>query len=128
MNEDEFDAQTNWRPFGTADAARLVAQMGAHTRLLMTLGKALWGDSAEDVQRQLLAPHPEIPPGFEVEDFRQLLKVTERINSGLLTLQRLRGLPAALVPADAVVIGSERLSMWGARWVVIRRAVEYLES
>ncbi len=58
MKEEEFDALMQGRPFGTEDAMRAEAQL----RRIFTIGAALWGRTSDDLQRQLLASHPEIPP------------------------------------------------------------------
>jgi hypothetical protein len=36
-------------------------RIDAQARRSSALGIALWGKTAEDLHRQLLAPHPEIP-------------------------------------------------------------------
>jgi len=69
MDEEEFDALRRWRPFGTEDAMRLFNRDSSDIELRMRLGAALWGRTSEDLRRQLLAPHPEIPPGFDLADF-----------------------------------------------------------
>jgi hypothetical protein len=74
VNEEEFDALMEWRPFGTGDMVRWEAELHASTGLVMTLGAALWGKTSEDAQRRLLASRPEIPAGFDLADFRKLLQ------------------------------------------------------
>jgi hypothetical protein len=59
MDEEEFDLLIGGRPFGTADATLMDAQ----ARRCTALGIALWGSTPAGPQRQLLAPHPEIPAG-----------------------------------------------------------------
>jgi hypothetical protein len=75
MDEEEFDSLIQGRPFETADVARSEAQ----ARRGMTLGVALWGRTSADLQRQLLAPHPAIPLGFELDDFRALHRMAHTI-------------------------------------------------
>jgi hypothetical protein len=65
MNEEEFDASTQARPFGTVEVAKAEFQL----RRSIALGIALWGKSPEDLQRQLVAPYPQIPSGFDLNDF-----------------------------------------------------------
>ncbi len=101
MTEEEFVSSRELKPFGTADLAHLEAQ----GRRTSALGVALWGRTADDLQRQLLAPYPEIPSGYDLADFRRLLKTT------LLMTGTLPGLP-----------------LWKVRCEIVRRAIEYLES
>lgn len=39
-----------------------------------------YGATSDDLQRQLLAPYPEIPSGFDLEDFRSLQRTAQRIS------------------------------------------------
>lgn len=55
----------------------------AALRRRSTLGLALWGRTFADLQRQLLAVHPEIPSGFSLDDFRALERGTHMISSCL---------------------------------------------
>jgi len=128
MDEEEFDALMNWRPFGTGDAMRLFAQARADTGLVMALGSALWGTTSEYLQRQLLAPHPEIPSGFELADFRKLLQFTARLNAALMALQRARGLHPAVIPNPVVLVGTRSFTFWEARHEIVLRAIDYLED
>jgi hypothetical protein len=88
MDEQEFDSLFPPRPFGTAEAMGAVARL----RRCGTLGLALWGRTSDDLRRQLLAPHPEIPPGFDLEDFRELQQFAQLISSGLASSRNV-GLP-----------------------------------
>ncbi len=127
MDEEEFDARMKLRPFGTADALRSFAQGRADTELIMTLGAALWGRTPGDLQRQLLAPHPEIPSGFDLADLQKLLQLTTRLTA-VLTAQRMRGLPPGVRPTPAVFAGTAGFSEWEARCEIVRRAIDYLEK
>ena len=104
MDEEEFDALIKLRRFGTEDAIRSYAQVRGDIGLSRTLGSALRGKTSEDLQRQLSAPHPEIPSGFALADFRKLLQWAAQMNSGVLLAQRMRGLPAAEIPPPARAI------------------------
>jgi hypothetical protein len=128
MDEEEFDALMKSRPFGTEDAMRWEAELLANTRLGMTLGVALWGNTSEDAQRQLLASHPEIPAGFDLADFRKLLQWTAKMAAAVLALQRMRGMPPAPPPSPTVFAGSQDLTLWEARCEIVRRTIEYLEK
>jgi len=127
MNEEEFDALMKSRPFGTGDVAHWEAELRANTRLVMTLGVALWGETSEDAQRQLLASHPEIPAGFALADFRKLLQWTAKMASAVLPLQRLRSVHPSILPSPAVFVGSQGLTLWEGRCEIVRRAIDYLE-
>lgn len=113
MDEEEFDSLREWRPFDLQDWARHLDGIRAETTLVMKLGTALWGTTAEDVQRQLAAPHPEIPSGFALSDFRRLLEIASRISRAAALVGRMRGHPLS--------------DLWDARCEVARRAVAYLE-
>jgi len=128
MNEEEFDALMKSRPFGAADMAHWEAEQRANMGLVMTLGVALWGKTSEDAQHQLLAPHPEVPAGFDLADFRRLLQCTAKMASAVLALQRMRGVPPSILPFPAVFVGSQGLPLWEARCEIVRRAIEYLEK
>jgi hypothetical protein len=127
VNEQDFDDLTRFRPFGTEDAMRLDAQARRGT----ALGMALWGKTPDDLQRQLLAPSPEIPAGYDLADFQELQKSLLKI-SGLLRDPRQRFL--ASVPAAQalysviIVVGTRRLTALEARCEIVRRAIEYLEK
>lgn len=78
MDEEEFDSLMQLQPFGTEDAMRVEAQW----RRGAALAAALWGRTAADLERQLLARYPEIPPGFDLADFRRLQQSAQRIWDG----------------------------------------------
>jgi hypothetical protein len=128
MDEEEFDALMKLQPFGTEDAMHWYAQIRDDIGLGMTLGSALWGRTSEDLQRQLLAPHPEIPSGFDLADFRKLLHWTAQMSSAVLAVQRMRGLSPAVLPPPAVFIGTHGFTMWEARCEIVLRAIDYLEK
>ena len=124
MTEDEFDSLAVWLPFRREDATRAETQRG---RLLTTLGVALWGRTADDLQRQLLAPHPEIPVGFELADFQALHRTVQMIVTALHDPQLARLSLAALRPPP-ISVGADQFTGWEARCEIVRRAIEYLES
>ena len=128
MDEEEFDALMKLRPFGTEDAMHWYTQIRGDIGLGMTLGSALWGRTSEDLQRQLLAPHPEIPSGFDLADLRKLLHWTAQMSSAVLAVQRMRGLSPAVRPPAAVFVGTHGFTMWEARCEIVRRAIDYLEK
>jgi hypothetical protein len=126
MDEADFDSLTRWRPFGTADVTRAEAQARRTTALSLALGK-----TAEDLQRHLLAPHPEIPPGFDLADFQNLAKCI------LHTAAVLRHPPLGWMSSlpyyrafcsPEVVVGTQHFTAWEARYEIVRRAIEFLEG
>jgi hypothetical protein len=123
MNEEEFDSSMNSRPFGTADAMRAETQ----SRRCMALGLALWGKTSEDLQRQLLAPHPEIPPGFDLTDF-QKLQETVQVISAASDDPRFAWLPRSILYSPTIFVDAQRFTLWEARTEIVRRAVEYLDG
>jgi hypothetical protein len=115
MDERELDSLFQ-RPFGRQDAMRADAQV----RRCTMLAHGLFGKTFEDLQRQLLAPYPEIPPGYDLSDFRELqrvLQMTVRLSNRRSSLS-----------SPALFIGNQPSKLWEARHEVVRRAIEYLES
>jgi hypothetical protein len=123
MDEAEFDAYLNLRPLGRDDITRADAQ----ARRCTALGVALWGRNSADLQRQLLAPRPEIPLGFDLADFWDLLRSSQRISEALGDPRRTWLLPLARSSAS-ISVGSQQFTVWEARCEIVRRAIEYLES
>jgi len=112
MDEAEFDSAANWKPFERADAAKAEAQAVRCT----SLAAALWGKTSGDLQPQLRSPHPVIPPGFELTDFRKLEQWAQSMTSACSGDPRFSWLPR-----------TQRLTEWQARLEIVRRAIEYLE-
>jgi hypothetical protein len=128
VDEEEFFAFMSSRPWGSGDAAQWEAQLRRNTKLVTTLGLALWGRTPEDLQRQWLASHPDIPPGFDLADLRELLQWAAQMNSALVLLQRMRGLPPSVLSSPPVYVGTRGLTVWEARCEIVRRAIVYLED
>jgi hypothetical protein len=122
MEEHEFDALFQ-QPYKREDAMGADAQM----RRCDALGFALWGRKPEDLQRQLLAPYPEIPLGFTLTDFRLLQKRVEAI-SALSSDRRHAWLSRLQASAGSISVGGQRFTAWEARCEVVRRAIAYLEK
>ncbi len=122
MNEEDFDSLMRFRPFGIDDMLRSEAQ----ARRATALGMALWGMTSDDLKRQLLAPHPEIPSGFDVDDFRELQKSIRTIAARLRDprqqwLASLPGIRALCSPV--IVVGARQITALEARCEIIRRAI-----
>ena len=122
MDEEDFDSATNALPFGTADAQLWEVQ----TRRTIALGLKLWGRTAEELQRQLLASRPAIPAGFALSDFRRLLQNTQAL-AAVSSQARFNWLPRSAFFSPAIFVGTTRFTTWEAGCEVVRRAIEYLE-
>lgn len=123
MYEEEFDASLHLRRFGRDD----VAQADARARRCTALGIALWGRNSGNLQRQLQAPHPEIPAGFDLSDFWDLLRSTRRISDSLSDPRRASLFRLGRSSAT-IFVGTRQFTEWEARCEIVRRAIEYLES
>jgi hypothetical protein len=123
MDEHEFDALMPSHTFGLEDAKRADVQM----RRRMALGLALWGRTSEDLQRQLLADHPQIPSGFALADFLELQQNAETIAASLIDPSKawLSRLPLS---SGTILVGTQNLTAWEARCEIVRRAIAYLEG
>lgn len=128
MNEEEFDSLMRSRPYGTEDARRAEDQMLRDLRLSATLGVALWGKTLTDLQRRLLEPHPEIPSGFDLPDFRVLLHISGQMVLASVAAYKIMGLAPSLASAPTIFVGTQGFTVWEARYEVVRRAIEYLEQ
>lgn len=117
MNEEDFDSSMDVRPFGTAEAMQAEAEL----RRCVALGVALWGRTSHDLQRQLLAPHPQIPTGFELADFRKLQRSVQILSTA-------SWLPRSTLSSPTIFVGTQRFTTWEARLEVVRRAIEYLDG
>lgn len=115
MDEQEFDSRFQ-RPFVREDAM----QADARARRCTALAVALWGTS-DYLQRQLLAPHPEIPSGFDLADFREL---QQRVH----VFQLLWGNRDFVRRRFPMFVGAQHPQLWEDRREVVRRAIEYLEN
>jgi hypothetical protein len=122
MDEEEFDSLMQSRPFGTGDALRADARL----RRCTALGMALWGRTLEDLQRQLLAPFPEIPSGFDLAALRELQQSALEI-SACFSHPRSKWLSRFSSFSPAISVGTQSFTVWEARCEIVRRAIEYLE-
>lgn len=123
MTEEEFDSSMTLRSFRREDATRAEAEAARCT----TVGVALWGRTADDLQRQLIAPHPEIPAGCDLADLRMLQSHVQRI-SAALTNPRNTWLSSFALASLNILVGAQRFTAWEARSEIVRRAIDYLEN
>lgn len=108
MNEEGFYSTRLLRPFETKDPVHQDARL----RSIVSLGTALWGRTALDLQHQLLRPYPEISTGFDLAGFRELLSVSARFEAIDLTdLRNARLRPLALF-SSTVMAGKESYTAW----------------
>jgi hypothetical protein len=124
MHEEDFDSLMKGRPFGTKDAMQAEAQM----RRTFTLGTALWGRTPGDLQRQLLAPHPEIPLGIGLPDFQELLRSVETMLAAFHDEEKALGSISIARSSPTITIDAQRFTVWEARCEIVRRAIKYLET
>ena len=115
MDEEQFDALIQPRRFGTEDAKRADLQY----RRGLSLATILWGKNSDDLRRQLLAPSPDVPPGFDLADFREVQRTTVQIWAAMSRTG---------LEFETIVVGTQRYTEWEARCEIIRRAIEYLEN
>jgi hypothetical protein len=123
MHEEEFDALIQSRPFGTEDARRVDLRL----RRSKSLATTLWGKTPDDLRRQLLTRSPEIPSGFDLADFRELLRTTERLLAEMKS-PRNDLISRMAIASQTIVIGTQRYTEWEARCEITRRAIRYLEN
>ena len=123
ITEEEFDALIRARPFGTQDANRADLRL----RRSASLAATLWGKTPDELRRQLLAASPEIPTGFDLADFRELLHTTEQLLAGMRNPKN-EFMSRMALASQTIVVGTQRFTEWEARCEVIRRAIEYLEN
>jgi len=121
MDEEEFDSRLQWNTFTTKDAAHADARL----RRCATLAFALWGTTVEGVTRQLLAPTPQIPPGFDLADFRDLQRTLEK--QSMFAARYCRSTFSPFISLT-ISVGAQRFTLHEACCEIVRRAIEYLES
>lgn len=124
MDEEEFDALFSSRSFGTLDALR----EDARWRRCATLGTLLFGRTPEDLRRQLLASHLEVPTGYDLADFRDLQRHLEMVSGALSNPRNSWLSPLGTAAFGVIEVGTQRLSVWEARLEILRRAIAYLEN
>ena len=119
MDENEFDSLRPWCPFPIDEFQRAQVQFGR----LTVLAKALWGDTLDYLERQLIAQYPEIPPNCTVPDLRKLLHL-----ASLLNQPRTKSVFPLRSSSQPIVVGIQRFTTWEARCEIVRRAIEFLEN
>ena len=124
MDEQEFDTLLSSRPFRTQDAMREEARF----RRCATLSALLFGKTGDDLRRQLLASHPEIPTGYDLTDFQDLQRHLELVTGELSNPRNTWLTPLRTAAFGVIEVGTQRLSIWEARLEILRRAIDYLEN
>ncbi|HEV3482021.1 MAG TPA: hypothetical protein VGR97_06785 [Candidatus Acidoferrales bacterium] len=114
MDEGDFLSRYPMRPWTRSDFENGHRESIALAHALW-LRNTFWGD-AETMSRQLLAASPEIPAGMGLPD----LRVLERLaRLGLRYSNR--------APKAFAWIGGRSLTIWEARYEIVRRAIDFLE-
>jgi hypothetical protein len=127
MDEEDLGYFSRFQPFETEAAVQRQTQMAR----CAALGRALWGKTADDLRRQLQQKFPDVPSGFTVADFRELLDVSQRVES-LAMLERrnawLTWLTTLSGSTGTISVGTQRFTAWQARSEIVRRAIDCLEQ
>src|SRR5215470_17500165 len=116
MDEEEFDSWLQSRPFTRED----VTTEEARWRRSTTLALALWGRTPGDLQRQLLAPYPEIPTGFDLEDFHDLQRRAQLLSASISDPRN--ALSRLAFSSQTIFVGTQRYTGTEARCEIVRRA------
>ena len=124
MDEEDLGYFSQFRPFETKTAVQRQIQLAR----CAALGKGLWGRTADDLRRQLQQVYPEVPSGFSMADFRELLDVSERVGSLDILERRNAWLTSLSGFAGTISVGRQRFTAWQARSEIVRRAIDYLEQ
>jgi hypothetical protein len=114
MDEHDFFAQHPMRPWTRSDFENADREGTALAQALW-LSNKLWGDH-ETVKCQLLAASPEIPAGMGLPELRALERLAR------LGLRHGDRAPKAFVWVDG-----RSLTIWEARYEIVRRAIDFLE-
>jgi len=121
MDEQEFDSWQGLRPFGSQDVKQF--------ERAVALASTLWDPGISHIEHQLLAPHPEIPVGFDLADFRNL---QQQLQVLLIALQRKPPAhqtgPVLSTMNPEIRAGTESFTLWEACYEIVRRAIALLEG
>jgi hypothetical protein len=95
-----------------------------------TLGHALWGKNADDPRSQLVKSPPDLPSGFEVTDYRELMDLTARLASLKIDDPKNAWIRPWLRWSftKSIHVGAQDFTDLEARVEIVRRAIEYLEG
>jgi hypothetical protein len=96
-------------------------------RRCSALGNALWGRTLDDLRLRYLASSPEIPPGYGLNDFYELLRTVQNVCDDIGD-PRKEWLTRVPHVTETLSIGAQTLNAWEARREIVRRAIEFLES
>jgi hypothetical protein len=117
-----LDSLRPWQESDRAEAQDAIA-----------LSSKLWGDR-EDLERQLLAPSPEIPPRLGLTGLRTLLTlagVSVRFGERM-PVWGIAGIAALGIPkipeGTRIVARGRRFTVHEARFEIVRRAIESIGS
>ncbi|HKW33543.1 MAG TPA: hypothetical protein VJN92_11100 [Candidatus Acidoferrum sp.] len=105
-------------------AAATWTQPGRKSRFL----RLLFGRTSDDLRRQLRSSHPEIPPGYDSEDFHDLQRRLEMVAGALSNPRNIWLSHLGTAAFGVIEVGTQRLSVWEARLEILRRAINFLEN
>jgi hypothetical protein len=117
MDERDFDT-SQWRQFESQD-------LRSEERIA-ALAAGLWGVTTNHLRRQLLAPFPTLPSGFDLDDYRKLQR-----RAGVLLLAVTKSgskNPWASLLWQVILVDARRFTALEARYEIVRRAIEFLDS
>lgn len=84
------------------------------------------GRTPDNLRRQLLASHPEIPAGYDLADFQDLQRHLEMVSGALSNPRNSWLSPLASAAFGIIEVDTRRLSVWEARLEILRRAIAFL--
>jgi hypothetical protein len=88
----------------------------------------LFGRTGDELRRQLLGSNPEIPTGYDLADFHDLQRHLELVTRALNDPRNTWLSPWRTAAFGAIVVDTQRLSVWEARLEIVRRVSDYLEN
>jgi hypothetical protein len=118
MDEQEFDSLLQWRPFECQDLRQ--------AERIAALAARVWGVTTDHLRRQLLAPSPALPLGFDLGDYRKLQRQAEVVLLAV-TKSGAQNQWASLL-SRIILVDDQRFTVLEAHCEIVRRAIEYLEN
>jgi len=120
MDEEELD-RFLLQPLNPRELTKADVRM----RRSAALAEALFGKTRHDLERQLSSAHPELPPGFDLTDYRELGRSTQQV---LLAMENPRVARVFAAMKSTVTVGTTSYTEMEARCEIVRRAIQQLEG